>query len=93
MYAKKTIIRNKTGLHARPASEFVGCANRFLSDIVIRKLSEENGSANAKSIIKLMLLGLGQGEEVEINAEGEDETEAVDTLVALIDSGFDEETD
>ena len=89
MYTKKTVINNKTGLHARPASEFVNCANQFESAIEIRKLSD-NKSANGKSIVKLLLLAIGCGEEVELSAEGADESLAVDTLIDLLDSGFGE---
>ncbi|MEG1391099.1 MAG: HPr family phosphocarrier protein, partial [Angelakisella sp.] len=80
---------NSTGLHARPASDFIGCASKFKSKIVIKKISDEE-EANAKSIVMLLSLALGQGEEVEITAKGEDEVEAVDALVALINSKFGE---
>lgn len=46
--------------------------------------------ANAKSIISVLALGLAQGEEVELSADGPDEQQAVDSLVALIDSKFGE---
>ncbi|MEG0542427.1 MAG: HPr family phosphocarrier protein [Angelakisella sp.] len=89
MYSKKVTIQNRTGLHARPASDFIGCASKFKSKIVIKKISDEE-EANAKSIVMLLSLALGQGEEVEITAKGEDEVEAVDALVALINSKFGE---
>ena len=92
MYTKKTFIQNETGLHARPASEFIGLASKYKSKIIIRKVGgDEDEEANAKSIIMLLSLGLGKGEEVEITAKGEDEVEAVDALVALIDSKFGED--
>ena len=90
MYSKRTVIKNKTGLHARPASEFIAMASKFQSRITIKKLSEDE-DANAKSIVMLLSLGLAQGEEVEIVSKGEDEVEAVDKLIALIDSKFGEE--
>ena len=90
MYSKRTVIKNKTGLHARPASEIIAMASKFQSRITIKKLSEDE-DANAKSIVMLLSLGLAQGEEVEIVAKGEDEVEAVDKLIALIDSKFGEE--
>ena len=90
MSSKRTVIKNKTGLHARPASEFIAMASKFQSRITIKKLSEDE-DANAKSIVMLLSLGLAQGEEVEIVAKGEDEVEAVDKLIALIDSKFGEE--
>lgn len=89
MYSRKTTIQNRTGLHARPASDFIGMASKFKSKIVIRKIDEEE-EANAKSIVMLLSLGLGMGDEVEIYAKGEDEVEAVDALISLIDSKFGE---
>lgn len=89
MTKKTTKIINKTGLHARPASDFVQAAGKFQSDISIKRVGDEE-EANAKSIIFLLSLGLCQGEEVEISADGSDEAEAVDQLVKLIQSGFGE---
>jgi phosphocarrier protein HPr len=90
MVKKATVIKNKTGLHARPASDFVQKASKFQSNITIRRTGEEDDEANAKSIILLLSLGLCQGEEVEIIAKGQDEKEAVNSLIELIDSGFGE---
>lgn len=89
MYKKTTKILNKSGLHARPASDFVKEAGKFGSKITIRRLDEDE-EANAKSIVFLLSLGIGQGVEVEISAKGDDEQQAVDSLVALIESGFGE---
>lgn len=89
MYSKKTVIRNKSGLHARPASDFVECANRFHSSIKVSR-GENCEWINAKSIVKILILGLEQGEGIEIRAEGEDETNAVDSLTELVNSGFGE---
>jgi phosphocarrier protein HPr len=89
MYQKTIVIKNRTGLHARPASEFIACAKKFASKITIGRAVDQE-KVNAKSIVLLLSLGLGQGESVEISAIGEDENTAVNTLVALIDSGFDE---
>lgn len=89
MYKKNATILNKSGLHARPASDFVKEAGKFSSKITIRRLDEDE-EANAKSIVFLLSLGIGQGVEVEISAKGDDEQQAVDSLVALIESGFGE---
>jgi len=90
MYARTVMIQNRTGLHARPASEFVALAAQFQSKITIRPVNEED-DINAKSIMLLLALGLGQGDEVVLTAKGEDETAAVDALVTLIESKFGEE--
>ena len=91
MYSKKTVVINPTGLHARPAGAFVRVAKEYKSRITIANLfTPEEDSVNAKSIIGVLSLGMGKGTEVEITAEGKDEQAAVDALIALIDSGFDE---
>jgi len=92
LYKRDVLIQNRTGLHARPASEFVACAAKFDSKITIRSANDEDDDAvDAKSIMLLLSIGLGQGDEVVITAKGEDEVEAVDALVDLIDSKFGEE--
>ncbi len=90
MYKKDVLVINKSGLHARPAAEFVGMANKFKSDILIYK---ENSpiKANAKSMIFVLSLTVKPGQKITIEASGEDEKEAVETLVELINSGFGEE--
>jgi len=90
MYIAKTMIANPSGLHARPATEFVAEAKKFKSKIEIRHATEDSESVNGKSVIMLLTLGIGQGEEVEIMADGIDGKEAVDALVSLIKSGFGE---
>lgn len=89
MYERSTAIKNKSGLHARPASDFIACTRKFNSKIWIRRKDCEEKS-NAKSIVILLTLGLCQGDEIVISAEGDDDKKAVDTLVELIDSGFGE---
>ena len=92
MYAKRTTVINKTGLHARPASDFINKAKEFQSKIKIANVTEDaETKVNAKSIVAVLSLSMGKGTEVEITDDGPDEKEAVDALVALIDSGFDEE--
>ena len=91
MVSKVTRVINATGLHARPATEFVNKANTFSSKITIRNFSDEsNKTVNAKSIVLLLTLGVCQGTDVEITAVGLDEVEAVESLVALINTGFGE---
>lgn len=89
MYTKLAKVTNPTGLHARPASEFVRAAGKFESLVSIRRAGSDS-RANAKSIIMLLSLGLSQNTEVEISAEGRDEEQAVTTLVTLLESGFGE---
>lgn len=85
MYQKEIVIKNETGLHARPASEFVNLAGTFRSHIELRRVGEED-TYNAKSIIMLLSLGLAQGERAVLTACGDDEEAAVEALARLVDS-------
>ncbi|HQA60290.1 MAG: HPr family phosphocarrier protein [Tepidanaerobacteraceae bacterium] len=88
MVQQNVIVKNKTGLHARPAALFVQAANKFKSEIFIEK---EGKKVNAKSIMGVMSLAVSQGTEITISAQGDDAQEAVDNLVELIESKFGEE--
>jgi PTS hybrid protein len=78
-----TELVNASGLHARPAAEFVRLASTFDAQITI------NG-VDAKSLLRIMSLGLGRGKSVGLAATGPDARAAIDALTALIDSGFGE---
>ena len=80
---KKTIIKAKNGLHARPASRIVSIANEFKSEISLKKNGIEY---NCKSIMAIMGSGLSFGDEIEINAIGEDGEEAEITIYEVIES-------
>ena len=89
MIEKRILIANQTGLHARPAAQFVQAAAKFKSRVMISKAGRE---VDAKSIISVLSLGAGKGTEITLKAEGEDEGAAIDALVALIQSNFGEGT-
>jgi phosphotransferase system HPr (HPr) family protein len=82
-------IKNKVGLHARPASLFVQAANKYKSDIRVTNTSN-NTTANAKSILNVLTLGANQGCEINMKAEGEDADEALAALKELFDTNFGE---
>lgn len=81
-------IRNKFGLHARPAAEFVKLANQYQAEITVRKLELE---VNGKSIMGMMMLAAECGVEITIRAAGEDAEQAVADLVRLVEQGFGED--
>ena len=83
MTAEKTLmIKNETGLHARPASQLVKKAGNFKSKIEIIVGEKE---VNAKSIMGIMSLGIGKGDEITLKAEGEDAEAAVEGLTEFIE--------
>jgi phosphocarrier protein len=81
------VIRNKVGLHARPATLFVKAAKGFKSKITVKK---DSRSADAKSILSVLALGAGQDASLLVTADGEDEAQALESLRALVDKNFGE---
>ncbi len=89
MYTRETKVINKTGLHARPASDLVLMAKGFEAEILMKNLDDAQAQAfNAKSIMRILAAGISTGTRIEISADGCDEKSAVDTLVGLVESGF-----
>jgi phosphocarrier protein len=66
---KKLFIKNKQGLHARPAALFVQVANKFDSRITVKRDKE---AVNGKSIMGILMLGAGKGTAIVVEAEGDD---------------------
>ncbi len=82
---RKVKIRNRLGLHARPAAELVKLADRFQSEI---SLSKDVLTVNGKSIMGVLMLAAEQGSHLVIRAQGADAVQAVDALAALVERGF-----
>ena len=82
---KDVLVQNQVGLHARPATFFIQKANEFKSSIWVEK---DERRVNAKSLLGVLSLGIVGGTWIDIVADGSDEQEAVDSLVALVESGF-----
>jgi phosphocarrier protein len=81
-------VRNKYGLHARPAAEFVKLANQFKSDIMVTK---QDTTVNGKSIMGMMMLAAECGSDIVIRAAGSDAEQALRELVGLVEHKFNEE--
>ena len=85
---RKTLqIVNKLGLHARAAAKLVDLASGFESSIRIRRDGRE---ADAKSIMKVMMLAASKGMQVEVRAQGNDAAEAAEAIARLVAGRFDE---
>ena len=87
MCVKEVLVENQVGLHARPATFFIQKANEYKSSIWVEK---EDRRVNAKSLLGVLSLGIMGGTQIRIIAGGSDETQAVDDLVRLVESGFSE---
>jgi len=88
MIRKDLPIVNKLGLHARAASHLVKTASDFKSRVTVERAG---ASADAKSIMGLMLLAAAKGQTVTVTAEGEDEAAAMAAVESLIRNRFHEE--
>lgn len=77
MITLEVIVRNKIGLHARPAAQFVKLAEGFVSDIWI---SKDGVRVNGKSILSLLTLAAEEGSVVLLEANGPDEQQALEEL-------------
>ena len=80
---KKLIVKNKQGLHARPAALFVQIANKFESQITVRSDKEE---VNGKSIMGILMLGAEKGTQIIIEADGLDAQIAIIELEKIVSS-------
>lgn len=78
---KVVTIKNKQGLHARPAALFVQIANKFASEIT---LSKGRQKINGKSIMGIMMLAAGAGSKITVIANGEDADRAIVELEKLL---------
>ncbi|MDX7952102.1 phosphoenolpyruvate--protein phosphotransferase [Lichenihabitans sp. Uapishka_5] len=83
MLERSVTVRVKEGLHARPATQFVKLAKTFRSAVELRRGTV---GANAKSAVKLMLLGLKEGEAIVLQADGDDAAAALDALADFIET-------
>jgi phosphocarrier protein len=81
MQSKEVLVKNATGLHARPATMLAKKAAGFKSDI---KFELNGKSVNGKSLIGILSLGASKGTTVKVVASGEDENAAVEQLVQFI---------
>lgn len=88
MQRRPMIIINKLGLHARAAAKLVHTASGFESRI---DLLCKGQTADAKSIMGIMMLAASQGTDLEIVADGPDEVDAVESLATLFQERFGED--
>jgi len=88
MVEKEITVVNSLGIHARPSSLIVQTAQKFRSSISIVK---SGASADAKSIMSVMMLAATCGSKVTIRTNGEDEGAAAEAIMDLFMRKFDEE--
>jgi len=80
---KKIVVKNKQGLHARPAALFVQVANKFDSRVTVKR---DNEKVNGKSIMGILMLGAEKGSSIILEVEGEDAELAISELERIVTS-------
>ena len=80
-------VRNKMGLHARPAALIVQTANKFPCEVTLVK---DGQNVNGKSIMGVLMLAAAMGTTVTIRTEGEDAQKCADAIADLFAKGFNE---
>jgi phosphocarrier protein HPr len=87
MIERDIVIRNRAGLHTRPAAALVKLAAKYKAEFFIIK---DGSEINGKSIIGVMTLAAEQGSTLRLRFDGEDEADACTAIVGLFERGFDE---
>lgn len=87
MVSKNVVVVNKSGIHARPASELAKEAMKCRSEVAIVVGDKR---VNPKSVLNLMAAVIRCGTEITVECNGETEQEDLDKLVKLIESGLGE---
>ena len=90
MIERRVVITNRLGLHARAAALLVRTASAFESALRLER-ADGTASADAKSILSVLMLAASRGTELLATAEGADEAEAISAICALFADGFGEQ--
>ena len=88
MITRDLQVLNKLGLHARAAAKVVFIANKFVSDITLVK---DNKQADARSIMKILMLSASKDSIINIIIDGNDEIQAMNSIEKLFQNKFDED--
>jgi phosphocarrier protein NPr len=91
MTVKQTVeIKNKLGMHARPAMKLFELVQSFNAEVMLR--NDSGTEAEASSVIALLMLDSSvKGRQIEVEATGSDEIQALAAVIELFNSGFDED--
>ncbi len=81
------VVRNRSGLHARPAAILVAAAKHFSATIHLVRGGEE---VNAKSVVAILAFEVKEGDTLQVKSTGPDAREASSALAALLAEGRDE---
>ena len=87
MVEKILTVKNRAGIHARPATLIAQLANKFTSEITLEK---DSIVINAKSIMGVITMAAGYNTTLTLKVEGPDESEAASAIEDLFEKKFDD---
>ena len=82
-------IKNRLGLHARPAMALVDLANRYQSQVTFRRADSQE-LIDGKSIMQVMMLAAAQGTQIHVKADGPDAQQVGQAIIEMVNREFDE---
>ncbi len=88
MTEKLLTVKNRAGIHARPAAIIAQTANKYQCEV---SLSRDDTTVNAKSIMGVITMAAGYNTVLTLHTDGPDEIECANEIEALFDSKFEEE--
>lgn len=88
MIEKIVTVKNRAGIHARPAALIAQTANKFSSEVLIER---DSVTINAKSIMGVITMAAAYQTELVVKADGADEQAAVEAIYNLFENRFEEE--
>jgi phosphocarrier protein HPr len=88
MIEKQLVVKNRAGIHARPAAIIAQTANKFTCEIT---LARDDTTVNAKSIMGVITMAAGYNTTLTLQTDGPDEKDAAQAIEALFESKFEEE--
>ncbi|AEE17546.1 HPr family phosphocarrier protein [Treponema brennaborense] len=88
MTEKIVTVRNRAGIHARPAALIAQTANKFASEVLLER---DDTTVNAKSIMGVITMAAGYNTTLTVRASGSDEAAAVQAIYSLFENKFEEE--
>ncbi|ACT11329.1 PTS phosphocarrier protein NPr [Pectobacterium aroidearum] len=90
MTVRQTVeIKNKLGMHARPAMKLFELVQSFDAEVILR--NDSGTEAEASSVIAMLMLDSAKGRLIEVEATGPDEAQALAAVIGLFEAGFDED--
>jgi len=87
---RRTVIRNRLGLHARPAMALASAAGGFACSVRVRR-GDSSEQVDGKSVMQMLMLACTGGTEIENETEGPDEQAAMYALIRMVEARFEEE--